>query len=557
MNRYLCTLRMRRVLLALRVCGVLTVFAMTTGWLVASGSVRASPQGEHCYDVGPLPGLPPDFCGCTWGVIYFNGQPVAGAQVTLAFNDGVVSGTTAVSALEAFPFYALHADGLGARLGDIVTITAAYGGQAVTRTVRLLPDSLGEQQLNFAFTPWGHWEPWAALPGVQALATQGRWLWAGTAAGLYRWEVATGLSETVTPGLASDDIRALAVADNGDVWVGTPAGVSRFHDGAWTTQATGLGSSDIRALATAADGTLYAGASHRTDGGISRFDGQSWQPLPDLNGGQPNLVSALARDDLGGVWGGTNGYGASRWDGTHWRAFTAADGWSADSIVRAIATEPGAVWFATGSYWDSGGAHGGVRRYDLARDDWRTYTQVDGLSHDDTTAVAIDPVGRKWFGTWGGGVSLHDGRNWWTYRAASGLGSDAVSALATAADGTIWAGTESGIARFVSGPRGQPPVILRVTVSPTITTTGQRVFFQVTANDDGEPVAAYDWRSDGNGPLGSEASFGMDTSRLTLGRHTVSVRVQNVEGAWSESASIELVVVQVQYIYLPLVMAKR
>jgi hypothetical protein len=538
-------------------------------WLLfaQSGPAQARPLGQHCYDVGPLPELPPDWCGCTWGAIYVDGAPVAGARITLTFGTGVVSGTTALSALEPYPYYAMHAYDLGARYGSLVTVTASYAGASLTRTIRLVPDEVTkEQALNFAFLASGHWEPWADLPSVRALATQDGQLWAGMPNGPMRWDLTTGISRTFSTGLASENVQALVIGPDGDVWVGTPAGLSRYDSARWTAQNTGLASPNIRALAVGPDGSVWAGASHVTAGGVSRYDsataglrGQTWQPLPDFNGGLPNLVTALAVDATGRAWVGTDGYGVSRWDGAAWRMFTAEDGLASD-IVYAIAAEPGAVWFGTWSYLTGEGAFGGVGRYDLASGAWTAYRHGDGLALDDVVAVAVDARGRPWFGTWGGGISRFDGRNWRTYTAADGLGSDYVRAVAVGADGTVWAGTEDGLARFVPGAPGRPPVIQQVIISPTVAAPGDLLFFQAVVadgNGDDGSVVAYDWRSDLDGPLGSEAAFTLASRLLTPGLHTISVRGQDDEGMWSEAVTRTLKVQALPKIALPLVIWNR
>jgi hypothetical protein len=527
-------------------------------WLLfaQSGPAQARPLGQHCYDVGPLPELPPDWCGCTWGAIYVDGAPVAGARITLTFGTGVVSGTTALSALEPYPYYAMHAYDLGARYGSLVTVTASYAGASLTRTIRLVPDEVTkEQALNFAFPASGHWEPWADLPSVRALATRDGQLWAGTPNGSVRWDLTTGISRTFGTGLAAENVQALVIGPDGDVWVGTPAGLSRFNGASWTAQNIGLASPNIRALAVGPDGSVWAGASHATGGGVSRYAGQTWQPLSDFNGGLPNLVTALAADAAGRVWVGTDGYGANQWDGATWRTFTAEDGLASD-IVYAIAAEPGTMWFGTWSYLTGEGAFGGVGRYDLASSAWTAYRHSDGLALDDVVAVAVDGRGRRWFGTWGGGISRFDGRNWRTYTAADGLGSDYVRALAAGADETVWAGTEDGLARFVAGVSGRPPVVTQVAISPAVSALGEPLLFQAVATDgdeDGGTVVSYEWRSNLDGALGSEAAFSLNPALLTPGVHTISVRALDDEGMWSEPVTRIVTVRRPRRVVLPLV----
>ena len=518
------------------------------GVFAAGGRVEAQTLGQHCYDVGPLPGIP-DWCGCTWGAVYVDRQPVAGATVNIHYAGKTMMTTSRLAAAETFPYYALNAHDLGAKYGDTVTLTVTYEGQTLTRTVRLLPNASGEQQASFAFPASGHWEHWANLSNVQAIAARGSDLWIGAASALVRWEITTGISETLTTGLASPGIQALAIGPDGSTWAGSTAGLARYHQGEWSVQATGLASPNIRALAVGPQGDVWAGASGATTGGVSRFIGGAWQSQPDFNGPLPNAVLSLAAGDAGRVWVGTDDAGASYWDGASWRTFRTEDG-LASNIVYGIAAGASDVWFATFSYFDGTGAHGGAGRYDPASAAWSRYTTAQGLAFDDLAAVAIDDRGRKWFGTWGGGLSLFDGRNWWTFDETAGLSSNYVRALAVGPDGSLWAGAQGGVDRFRPGPGGTAPAITTASVTPA----GLALEFRAQAADpDGGPIASYEWRSDVDGSLGSEAAFTLPARRLTPGAHTIAVRAVDDDGQWSAERAMALAVDPPSYVYLPTV----
>ncbi|MCW1967132.1 MAG: hypothetical protein KIH69_003290 [Anaerolineae bacterium] len=108
------------------------------------------PLGRHCVDVGPPGGEnQANWCGCSWGVVYVDGKPKLGAEVTLYHNGQARAKETDLHSAESFPFYSLRGDVLGAVYGDVVTFTASYLGQTVTRTMRLIPNDDGEQQISF------------------------------------------------------------------------------------------------------------------------------------------------------------------------------------------------------------------------------------------------------------------------------------------------------------------------------------------------------------------------------------------------------------------------
>jgi hypothetical protein len=528
--------------------GILALPTASSAAAASSAPGVARPLGQHCYDFGPLPD-DPDFCGCTWGAVLVDGQPVTGAQVTLTFAGKTVSAQSKPGAAEPFPFYALSGADAGAKYGDVVTLTARYGDRTVTRVIRLLPGAGGEQQAALIFPAEGHWERWTDEPGVYALAADGDTLWVGAAGGLTRWRIAARAAEPL-PAFPWGAVKAVAVGPDGSVWAGGPGGLARLSGGVWAPQATGLASANISAVAVAADGAVWAGANHPSAGGVSRFDGRAWLPQADFNGALPNTVRGLALDARGHLWVGTEDAGASRWDGSAWQRFTVDDGLASDAVYG-VTAHGRDVWFGTFAYDDGTARRGGAARYNIDTGAWSRYTAAQGLAGDDVTAVAVDRGGRPWFGVWGGGVSRYDGVNWWTFTEGAALGSNRVRSLAVGADGSVWVGGERGVDRFRPGAGGAAPQLTAASARQTGLGAGRRFEFAATAADAGE-VAAYEWRSDRDGWLGSEAAFTVRGAGLSRGAHTITVRAADEAGNWSAPASVALVVTE-PVLWLPLV----
>jgi hypothetical protein len=126
---------------------------------------------------------------------------------------------------------------------------------------------------------------------------------------------------TTADGLPSGAINSVAVAPNGEVWVGTienhegesSGGVARFNGDAWTTfdETDGLYASAVTALAIGPDGSVWAvhGANNdpsagleRAAGGISRFDGTIWSATTIADVGMGFGWGGAAVDDTGTLW---------------------------------------------------------------------------------------------------------------------------------------------------------------------------------------------------------------------------------------------------------------
>jgi ligand-binding sensor domain-containing protein len=122
--------------------------------------------------------------------------------------------------------------------------------------------------------------------------------------------------------------------------------------------------------------------------------------------------------------------------------------------VHSVAVDHDTIWAATAA---------GVLKYHKNGTLLKTYTNVDGLIHNQVTSVFIDSKGNKWFGTEYGGISRLSGNQWRSYSQmvlGSALGINAITEDKT---GNIW---------FASNGRGTAKFNGTVFTFYSITTTG-------------------------------------------------------------------------------------
>ena len=241
-------------------------------------------------------------------------------------------------------------------------------------------------------------------------------------------------SYTMDDGLGSDTVNGLAVAPDGTVWAGTGFGLAHFDGDTWTnyTKEDGLLHDNVYSVEVAEDGTVWAG----TTSGVSSFDGTTWTDYVREDGLIDSFVFDIAIDTEGNLWFATIG-GVSSFGGSTWTSYSVDDGLSFD-IVNTIAVAPdGSVWFGTAS--------GGVSRFDGST--WTTYTEAADYDLYYVKAITVDQDGALWFATEGHGVYRYDGENWLNFNKADGLPHDWVDAAAVAPDGVVWFGfRKEGIA---------------------------------------------------------------------------------------------------------------
>ncbi|HET91208.1 MAG TPA: hypothetical protein ENN99_10795, partial [Chloroflexi bacterium] len=278
-------------------------------------------------------------------------------------------------------------------------------------------------------------------------------------------------------------LQTVAVALNGDMWLGTDLGVYRFDGQAWESH-TALGwgvSVRVLSLAVGPAGGIWAG----TREGVSRFDGAEWAPYrrsaycERAYCPEPTRISTIAVSPDGALWFAYL-WNLHRFDGQTWTEYEPypyEDDESAPASIEALAILPnGDIWFGTmeGAYHLADqtvtltGAPTGWRRYadgayhPLAPPA-RVPVGVDRVSRP-VEAIAAAPDGALWFGT-DEGAFRFDGRTWEHFTAADGLTGDRVKAIAAAPDGALWFVTDGGVSRY--GPA--IPAVASIPPSPAAT----------------------------------------------------------------------------------------
>lgn len=81
------------------------------------------------------------------------------------------------------------------------------------------------------------------------------------------------------------------------------------------------------------------------------------------------------------------------------------------------------------------------------------------------------------------------------------------------------------------GGGNQPPVAVSLSISKTQANAGELILFSGQGTDTDGYIVGYHWRSNLNGTLSTQQSFG--TSTLSVGTHTIYFKVQDDDGAWS------------------------
>ena len=204
----------------------------------------------------------------------------------------------------------------------------------------------------------------------------------------------------------------------------------------WTVQ-SGLPINSITALIQAEDGYIWVG----TGAGLSRFDGVRFTNFTKQNSPLTNdRITSLYEDSNEVLWIGTDGGGLYSWEKGLWKNITMKDGLS-NEHVRTI----------TGD-WKGGlcvGTDYGLNR--ISGDSIHVYTEEDGLYDNIITNLCFDNWGTLWIGTLRGGLVRFNEEVIAVYDYEDGLLNSAVQSLTADRWGSIWIGTLEGLYFLRSG----------------------------------------------------------------------------------------------------------
>lgn len=174
-------------------------------------------------------------------------------------------------------------------------------------------------------------------------------IWLGTNRGglnrVAQGKVSALVASKGAGGLSSNVVLALAESE-GDLWIGTPDGLSRMHNGKLRlfTTADGLPDDFVRSLYTDTDGSLWIG----TRNGLSHYAHGGFTSYSRMDGLGGDLIGSIMRGRDGTLWVGTLN-GLSKFDGTSFKNFTTKDGLAGDAITTLAEDHEGTLWVASHS----------------------------------------------------------------------------------------------------------------------------------------------------------------------------------------------------------------
>jgi ligand-binding sensor domain-containing protein/signal transduction histidine kinase len=234
-------------------------------------------------------------------------------------------------------------------------------------------------------------------------------------------------------GLPQSSIQALAQTSDGYLWLGGEDGVVRF-DG---LRFVGLGGEEgltnmpVQKLFGDRQGALWIGDA---GGGLTRWQNNQTTVFTTRDGLPAGVVSALAEDDIGRVWIGTEA-GLVLWQNGRLSPLPAAGQFKGQPITALFKDRQGIMWMGVK---DAGVFQMAAGKLVPLFGDEMDYFLKD--SH----CFLMDQAGQIWIGAGEDYILCREGGRWHRYRIPRSMAKSHVSTLAEESDGTIWAGLAGG-----------------------------------------------------------------------------------------------------------------
>ncbi len=196
-----------------------------------------------------------------------------------------------------------------------------------------------------------------------------------------------------------------------------------------------LASDRVRALALASDGTLWVGGARMLDR-VDPVSGKvQHEPLPGLD---HMSIAALAEDPAGRLWIGSH-RGLWAWDDKHLQPVADGDPALRHGVWRLLATRDGTIYVA--------GVGTGVFRVDPHHHSLQPLAApADTFAAHEIAQLRMGPDGAVWAASHAGLARLAPGAG--AFRFIPGVARGEIAAFAFAPDGTLWVGVGNGLLHY-------------------------------------------------------------------------------------------------------------
>ena len=254
----------------------------------------------------------------------------------------------------------------------------------------------------------------------------------GGKAKLQKYDGTKWTDYTESAGVPSDP-RIVSVGINNNVFVAAKDTIVKYDGTVWTTIGV-IETGQINAMKTSASGDLYVAVADSLKL-IRHYNGNTWENFPigcDIN----DRVLSMAIDIDGTIYAGTP-------NGLYRVKNSVAELFIKDNKTLPVSSVNKLIVDKSGKLWAR--SESGVLEYD--GDNWKVFTNSNGLPNTNVKTIALSESGEIWAGTQLG-IGVYDGSSWRKYTTVEGLSNNNVKQIVSSPDGKIYARSTAGIDCF-------------------------------------------------------------------------------------------------------------
>ncbi len=285
----------------------------------------------------------------------------------------------------------------------------------------------------------------------------------------------------IEEGLPQSSIYTMLQDKEGNIWVGTMNGVSKYNGLNFENYNKKDGLAENRVTASCLDksGNIWFG---HWSGGITKYEAGT-KKFSEVTTGSYNLsktITCIITDKKGTLWFGTEGQGLLKYENGNFTAFTTKNGLPSDAVSSLMEYKDGVIWIGTtkgmmlyknklvafdayfpsqsitslfcdkkGDIW-VGTSDYGVVRINASDKLLNVYNTTHGLASNNINTIYQSENGNIFIGTYDGGVSKYlpqleiynyKGSVFQTISTQHGLSNNRVLSIIQDREKNIWIGT--------------------------------------------------------------------------------------------------------------------
>ncbi|TNE29719.1 MAG: hypothetical protein EP346_05530 [Bacteroidetes bacterium] len=284
-------------------------------------------------------------------------------------------------------------------------------------------------------------------------------LWLSTnGAGVFVFNGESLVNYSKKDGLASNQVFDLVEASDGSIWMGTQEGLTHFDGGrlnsislpfqdtssVWLDKVYPIiNPNAAHALAIDKNQNLWIGTG---GGGVCRFDGLQFKMYLQEHGQKQedslyhNWVTCIEMDHSGNMWFGSMTHGGvSVYNGESFEHFSIADGLSDDMVRTLYCDKSGDMWIGF-----NGNRNSALTRYKNSQ--FTTYS--DGELSKRIHSICEYENGELFMSSPRGKLAVFDGTNIREFTSSNGQSYSEIHFILTDANNQLWFGGKSGVWKY-------------------------------------------------------------------------------------------------------------